>query len=82
MALKPDGSVCSIREQIIEDPVSGLTLQFIHKPDTDAPFRLYIFGNLPYGNREILFDENGTEAGAGTALTDSCRPTWLKEVKS
>ena len=81
MALKPNGEVCSIREQIIEDPVSGLTLQFIHKPGTDAPFRLCIFGNIPCGNREILFDANGAEAGAGTALIDSCRPSWLKEVK-
>ena len=81
MALRPNGGVCSIREQIIEDPVSGLTLQFIHKPGSDAPFRLYIFGNLPHGNREILFDTTGAEAGSGTALTDSCRPSWLKEVK-
>ena len=28
MALKPNAGVCSIREQTIEDPVSGLTLQF------------------------------------------------------
>jgi len=81
MALKPNGGVCSIREQIIDDPVSGLTLQFVHKPDSDAPFRLYIYGNLPHGNREILFDANGAEAGAGTALTESCRPSWLKRVK-
>jgi hypothetical protein len=81
MALKPNGNICSIREQIIEDPVSGLTLQFIHKPGTDAPYRLYIFGNIPHGNREILFDRNGAEAGAGTALTESCRPGWLKQVE-
>ena len=24
--------------------------------------RLRIFGNLPYGNREILFDKHGAEA--------------------
>jgi hypothetical protein len=81
MALKPDGALCSIREQIIEDPASGLTFQFVHAPNSSAPVRLRIFGDLPFGNREILFDKNGNEAGAGTALTDSCRPTWLREVK-
>jgi len=81
MALKPNGSVCKIREQIIEDRVSGLTLQFVHKPGSDAPYRLYIHGDFPYGNREILFDEDGAGAGAGTALVDACRPSWLREVK-
>ena len=81
MALKPNGGVCSIREQIIEDSVSGLTFQFVHKDGSDAPYRLYVFGNLPHGNREILFNADGAEAGAGTALGDVCRPTWLREVK-
>jgi hypothetical protein len=81
MALKPEGSICSIREQIIQDPVSGLTLQFVHKPGSDAPYRLYVFGNLPHGNREILFNADGAEAGAGTALVNACRPNWLREVK-
>ncbi len=80
MAVKPNGGVCTIREQIIEDPVSGLTIQFVSMPDSDAPVRVRIFGNLPYGNREILFDKNGEEAGAGTAFGGSCRPGWLREV--
>ncbi len=80
MSIKPDGKAWSVREQIIEDPVSGLTFQFVVVPGSDAPKRLLIFGNLPYGNREILFDERGVEAGAGTALNGSCRPTWLREV--
>ena len=82
MALKPNSSVCLIREQIIEDQVSGLAFQFIHKPGSDAPFRLQIFGNLPHGNREILFDADGVEVGAGTTLADSCRPSWIREVKA
>lgn len=81
MALKPLGSTCLIREQIIEDPASGLTLQFVHVPESDAPFRLRIHGDIPHGNREILFDLAGAEAGAGTALAGSCRPSWLKQVK-
>ena len=80
MAAKPNGGMCAIREQIIEDPVSGLTFQFVSMPGNDAPTRLRIFGNLPHGNREILFDKNGDEAGAGTALNGSCRPNWLREI--
>lgn len=81
MALKPDGDICAIREQIIDDPASGLSLQFVHEPGSDAPFRLYIYGDLPHGNREILFDRNGAEVGAGTAFAGSCRPSWIKKVK-
>lgn len=81
MAVKPNGSACTILEQIIEDPGTGLTLQFMHIPGSDAPYRLRIAGDgLPYGNREILFNEKGAEAGAGVALTNACRPSWIKEV--
>lgn len=80
MAIKPAAAECLIKEQIIKDPVSGLTLQFVSIPGSDAPVRLRIFGNLPYGNREILFDKHGAEAGAGTALIGSCPPSWLREV--
>lgn len=80
MAVKPSAGICQIREQIIEDKVTGLTLQFVHMPETDAPVRLRIFGDFPHGNREILFDIEGNEAGGGTALTGSCRATWITEV--
>ncbi len=80
MATKPSGALCAIREQIIDDPVSGLAFQFLLVPGSDAPVRLRVFGNLPHGNREFLFDHRGNEAGAGTALSGSCRPSWLREV--
>lgn len=82
MAIKPNGGLCCIREQIIEDPASGLTIQFELKPETDAPIRMRIYGDLPFGNRELLFDAEGQEAGAGTAVQGACRPSWLKEVGS
>jgi len=82
MALKPNGGICSIREQIIDDPVSGLTIQFVFMPGSDAPVRLRITGATPQGTREILIDADGKEAGAGTALADSCRLSWLKEVST
>ncbi len=80
MAVKPSGQLCGIREQIIEDPVSGLTFQFLLVPGSDAPVRLRVFGALPHGNREFLFDRNGQEAGAGTAFSGTRRPSWLREV--
>ena len=80
MVVKPDAGILKIKEQIIEDPVSGLTFQFLLMPDSDAPARLRVFGALRHGNREFLFDRNGQEAGAGTAFGGTCRPSWLREV--
>ena len=79
MALKPDGKGWTIREQIVEDPASGLILQFEISPDGTPQLR--IFGDiLPFGNREILFDQNGAEAAAGTFTGDLCRPAWLGPI--
>ena len=80
MALKPGGEICTIREQIIEDPVTGLTFQFATAPGTSAPFRLKIFGDVPHGNREIAFDQDGQQVAAGTMVSGSCAPTWIREV--
>lgn len=83
MANKPDGGALTIKEQIIEDPVSGLVFQFaINDKTPECPFRFRVFGNLRYGsNRELLFGPDGDEVGAGTYLGDApCRASWLKEV--
>jgi hypothetical protein len=78
MALKPNGARCIVREQIVEDRASGLILQFECEHDR---LRLVIAGeSLPFGNREILFDEDGRQAAAGTLVGEFRRPSWLKEV--
>jgi hypothetical protein len=78
MPIKPNGAKCAIKEQIIEDPATGLTLLFECE---DGRARLVIAGKaLPLGNREILFDHDGKEAGAGTLVGDFRRPSWLKRV--
>lgn len=82
MAVKPGAGEFRVKEQIIEDLPSGLTFQFVHMPDSDAPYRLRITGDLPFGNREILFGKNGEEAGSGTALVDACPATWIREVRT
>ncbi|AMV17628.1 hypothetical protein VT03_07025 [Planctomyces sp. SH-PL14] len=65
-----------VKDQIVSDPATGLTIQLETMPGTDAPYRLRLFGDLPFGNREILFDAAGNEAGSGTLLTGLCKPTW------
>jgi len=79
MALKPNGAVCKVREQIVEDDASGLILQFECE---NGRTRLTIAGSsLPFGNREIVFDDEGREAAAGTLLGKFRRPSWLSKVK-
>lgn len=78
MAARENARQWAIKEQIVEDPVSGLTLQFEVMPDGEMKLRL--FGDsLPFGNREISFDKSGKEVGTGT-FTGQCRPAWLQEV--
>lgn len=78
MPIKPHGSLCSIREQIVEDLASGLILQF---ECTEGRTRLVIASaSLPFGNREILFDSEGRESAAGTLLGEFRRPSWLKKL--
>src|SRR5947209_17177548 len=78
MPLKPNGATCRVREQIVEDAASGLTLQF---ECDDGRLRLVLAGKtLAIGNREILFDDQGREAGAGTLVGEFRRPSWLKSV--
>jgi hypothetical protein len=78
MPLKPNGALCRVREQIIEDAASGLILQF---ECDDGRLRIVLAGKaLSVGNREILFDHEGREAGAGTLIGEFRRPSWLKGV--
>lgn len=78
MPVKPNGNVCNIREQIVEDPATGLILQF---ECSNGRTRLVIAGAaLPLGNREILFDSEGRETAAGTLVGEFRRPSWLREV--
>ncbi|MEX1231393.1 MAG: hypothetical protein WEB58_14195 [Planctomycetaceae bacterium] len=71
----------NVAEQIIEDPVSGLTFQFEIVPGSSARYRLRVFGDIPFGNREIVFDEFGEYAGGGSFLRGHSKPTWLVPVE-
>lgn len=78
MPLKPNGATCKIKEQIVEDTASGLTLQVECRKERT---RLVIASaRLPYGNRQIVFDKDGKQVGAGTLVGKFRRPSWLKSV--
>ena len=79
MAVKPNAEICPIKEQIIEDQVTGLTLQFERRDDGTTKLRIY-GKNLPFGNREIVFDADGKPEGSGVFLGELCRPSWLKQA--
>jgi hypothetical protein len=74
MPLKPMAGVCRIREQIVEDLPSGLTLQF---EIVDGCARLIIAGPALGANREIRFDAEGRAVQTRAAEQAFRRPSWL-----
>ncbi len=80
MAEKPNGESIRLREQIIEDEVSGLTIQIERTPNGEGRVRL--FGNIPFRHRDFAFDRDGRLVGTGTGTCSTCAsPTsWLKVV--
>lgn len=70
---------CQITEQVIEDPVSGLTFQFEKMPNGDTSMRVY-GESLEFGNRTFEFNEDGTLIGRGTTTNGKCRPTWRVDL--
>ena len=74
MPLKPLAAMCRIREQIIEDLPSGLTLQF---ESFEGGVRLTITGRTLGASREILFDGEGKLLQVGAAKRAFHRPSWM-----
>ena len=76
--LKPGGKTFQLKEQIIEDPVTGLTL-WIRK--AGPSWTLTLIGDcLEFGNRDLNFSAEGELVGAGTAVCCSPKASWLKGV--
>lgn len=74
MPLRLNHKPWTVREQVIEDPVTELSIQFEVMPD-ETP-RLRLFGkHLAFGNRELVFSKDGVFDGGGT-YTSSCCPSW------
>lgn len=71
LTLKEEAKTLSIKEQILFEDPSGLTIEFCAVDDPVHPFRLRLYGDaLKLGNREITFSKDGVINGGGTALTD------------
>lgn len=75
---RQDRELASLRKQvnieqqtIDDDAVSGLTLKFIG-PRSDGSSKLVIIGDLPFGNREFIFEPAGSHGGSGTFVGDMC----------
>lgn len=75
------GKLCNIVEQVIEDPVTDLTIEFEVMPYGDTKMRI-LGPNLRFGNREFIFDQNGILGATGTAVACNCRPPQLKIVNT
>ena len=66
---------CKIKEQVIHDPVSGLTFQF--EVTALGETSMKVFGeSLTLGNRDFAFDESGNLVGRGTATVGPNFPTF------
>ena len=75
VSLKTDGKLWQVREQIIEDGVTELSLQFEVSPD-GLPI-LHIFG--PFGRRDFFFTNHGDLHDTGSSLSHE-RPEWSTDV--
>jgi hypothetical protein len=74
--------ILSIREQLIEDPVSGTTLKFVFVPGSENPSRIFFkkVGETVW--REYFFDAHGNFGGATTrAATNASPQPALRLVK-
>ena len=65
--IKPNAKTLNIKEQLIDDPVTGLMLIFRVTPSGEG--RLHLSGSiLPFGNRDFQFGSKGELVGTGTGL--------------
>lgn len=55
----------TVLPQVIEDPATGLILQFA--VSRSGELTLTVSGDLPLGNREFIFASDGSLAGTGLA---------------
>jgi len=70
--LKPDAKTLYIKEQIINDLVTGLTLIFRVAPNEESGLQL-LGDNLLFGNRDFQFDKDGRLVGTGTGVRNCCK---------
>lgn len=57
-----------IKEQVINDPATGMMLIFEVTPIGKEPRVRLLSSALPFGNRDFQFNRDGEYVGAGTSL--------------
>jgi hypothetical protein len=66
-----DSQAWTVLPQVIEDPATGLILQFA--VSRSGELTLTVSGDLPLGNREFIFASDGSLAGTGLAPASTAR---------
>jgi len=67
--IKPDAKTLHIKEQIINDQVTGITIILRVTPNGEARIHL-LCDSIPFGNRDFQFDKEGLLVGTGTSCSD------------
>ena len=67
----------SILEQTVEDKICNLIIKFYILPSGE--FKMTIFGDMPFGNRDFVFDKSGNLSGTGTSVSCQQVPTIQKD---
>lgn len=67
--VKKDAKDLIIKEQILFNDASGLTIEFVVVDDANSPYRIRLYGDsLAMGNREITLGKDGVINGGGTYM--------------
>jgi hypothetical protein len=71
----------TIREQTLDDPVSGFVFKFVFVSNSENPSRILFKNTSDTTWREYIFDVNGDFGGATTRPADTHQQPALRLVK-
>lgn len=71
----------SMREQVVDDPVSGFIFKFLFVSGSENPSRLLFKSKADTTWREYIFDVNGEFSGATTRAAEANQQPALRLVK-
>jgi hypothetical protein len=69
-----------VKNQLIDDDVSGLTFRFDILPSGEPILKLY-GAILPHGNRQIRFSPSGDLQHFATSVLGVERPNWPRRAE-
>lgn len=70
-----------VREQVIHDAQTGITLYFSVVPDPSSPYRLLVVSDKRDMARELLFDAEGRHSGSASIPASRYQVGALRIVK-